>query len=66
MAAQQQRKPDPSKFLDASLVPLEKALLHRADELDKKSGVTDDGTVNWIAVEMAAEFRALAGELHHW
>lgn len=61
-----QRRPEPRKFLDASLVPLERALLARAGELDKKAAVEPTGTVNWIAMEMAAEFRALAEELRYW
>lgn len=61
-----QRRPDPKNHLDASLVPLENALLHRADELDRQ--VQDAKTLDKASMLtwLSAEFRALAEELHHW
>ncbi len=51
-----------NEFLDPSLVPLYKALLVRADDLEKNEGWLgeDQPPGKWLA----AEFRALAGELH--
>jgi hypothetical protein len=53
-----------SEFLDPSLLPVEKALLVRAEVLEAEStrrGPTALLTLNTIA----AEFRKLAEELHH-
>jgi hypothetical protein len=56
------------RFLDASLVPLESALLSRADALEggEEPIVSDTPLAVQIQVAMAAEYRALAEELHHW
>ena len=54
------------RHLDASVVPVERALLHRADELERsvqhKLTLEAASTSTWLA----AEFRALAEELHYW
>lgn len=66
------RKKEPKRFLDASLVPLERALLERADVLaelgsraNDKSSVPVQELYHPYQV-MAMEFRSLAEELHHW
>ena len=77
MAAEPQRKPDPSKYLDASLVPLERALRARADALltvaDDMAGVAPDdpkaeltSITAVITAAIAIQFRQLADELYHW
>jgi len=50
--------------LDASVVPVERALVARAEKLEDQSRKTDGGNVNYLFI--AAEFRALAEELHWW
>lgn len=69
------RRSEPRKFLDASLVPLEHALRARADVLDERATsvreqpqweTTIDGAKSYRDEYTAAEFRALAAELHHW
>lgn len=50
--------------LDASVVPVERALLARAQTLERQSEETDGGNANYLFV--AAEFRSLAAELHYW
>ncbi len=61
------RRKDRKKFLDASLVPMENALLARAEELERSSAEWNQETVprNIYAV-LADQFRKLAEELHHW
>lgn len=56
------RRDEPRKFLDASLVPLEHALLARAQVLDGAPPKALDMRAQWLADEL----RALADELHHW
>ncbi len=65
MATSQQRAEKPRKFLDASLVPLEKALLARADDLTEQASNEFDPFAP-VKQMLAGEFRMLAGELHHW
>lgn len=48
------------EILDASLIPLEKALLARAEALEKFEPLATQASARWLA----AEFRALAEELH--
>ncbi len=72
--AVQQRKEQPKKFLDASLVSLEKALLARADSLEKESdsvsfeieNASYEGTAWFVARRVANEYRLLAEEMHYW
>jgi len=73
------RKDLPSKFLDASLVPLERALVNRAghiateilsqpdtsSSMDDKEAFTRDVTTLVRSV-IAEEFQKLAKELHFW
>jgi hypothetical protein len=53
--------------LDASVVPVERALLARAEELEQ-----EDDPIKFLSAPelmsafVAAEFRALAEELHWW
>jgi hypothetical protein len=60
--------PQPSRrehrrtHLDASVVPVERALLARAAELDTRQQYLEE--IPWAQV--AAEFRRLAEELHWW
>lgn len=69
-----QRRDEPRKFLDASLVPVEHALRARAAvlEVEATEGESqepdDEGALMGCAVKrfVAAEHRALADELHHW
>ena len=59
------RKDLPKKFLDASVVPVEQALLRRAEELEQPVfSITQEKAE--IKAWIAQEFRALAEELHHW
>ena len=54
--------------LDASAVPVERALLHRAERIEAGSGaagcIAVGGGPSPLGVAVAAEFRALAEELH--
>lgn len=59
-----QRRENPA-HLDPPGVRLERALLARADELEKNSP-TDAGIWSQIAAFQAAEWRKLAEELHYW
>ena len=69
-----QRRPEPRKFLDASLVPLERALRARADVLAEQCQAVDDAPdaegptliMATVLAGVAQEFRVLADELHHW
>ena len=60
-----QRRETRKTYLDASVIPVEQALLHRAEVLQQESlrvGPTSLLTLQTIA----DEFRALAAELHWW
>ena len=73
------RKEAPKKFLDASLVPLENALLERARVIaegilaepehykfqNEKESFEQDMRV-FVRSIVADEFQRLARELHHW
>ena len=73
-----QRKEQPKPHLDASLIPLEQALRHRADELANSPQIRirlrqvglnpghADTVGRALAAFVAAEFRAIADELHYW
>lgn len=73
MAAGPQRRENPAQ-LDARLIPVERALLARAAELEQASHVTgspDEYPVEVVIARlvesrMAAEWRKLAEELHYW
>jgi hypothetical protein len=56
------------RHLDASLVPLEHALIQRADMLEGGTEplTSDTPLAVQLQVAMAAEYRALAEELHYW
>lgn len=63
------RRDDRRKHLDAHVVPVERALLARAEALERQtaqSPVTHDMTPGEavILLRVAGEFRALAEELH--
>ena len=77
--AEPQRRAEPRKHLDAHLVPVERALLHRADDLENlalsaagasaatsSAVLAKDGLTAQTARAVAAEFRALAEELRYW
>jgi hypothetical protein len=75
MAAIPPRRPDPLPHLLAHLVPLERALRHRAAEMEQeaaellaKGGYPEAGGDLAAAIGryVAGEFRTLAAELHHW
>jgi hypothetical protein len=63
MVAGPQRRPA-TLHLNAHIVPVERALLERARVLEEQSRNTDGGNGSFLF--LAAEFRALAEELHHW
>ncbi len=54
------RREQPHRFLDASLAPLEQALLARAQFLE------DTARIDHPDLWLAEQFRKLAEELHHW
>lgn len=58
MAAVTPRRDTPKTFLDPELSKLKLALEHRASVLGAKP--------TEMSQMLAAELRALAGELHHW
>ena len=72
----EQRRP----HLDASIVPVERALLARASEIGSHRGVARQAArvhgltaeplvsvlADAVAEIVATEFRTLAEELHHW
>lgn len=73
MTAAPKRRTVRNTHLNAAAVPVEQALLERAAELDNQAeALMDDlGTPTQelgagIRRIMAAEFRALADELHYW
>lgn len=69
MAREPQRRDEP-RHLDAAIVPVERALIARAKVLEATSNQVPGGHPDERCAEvyayMAAEFRALAAELHHW
>ena len=68
MAAEPARRIQPSKFLDASLVPLERALQVRAEVLETEGAASEAAASvgDLIRDALAVELRALAAELHYW
>lgn len=68
MAREPQRR-EQAVPLGAAIVPVERALVARAKAIEE---AYDDGTVRDVSTQadvmraVAAEFRALADELHHW
>lgn len=73
MAPEPQRRQQRKTHLDASVVPVERALIARAGELDKQAEalMSDLGTPTQelgagIRRILASEFRSLAEELHYW
>lgn len=67
MTAGPQRRTVRRKHLDASVVPVERALLGRADALAKTAASDDEEGATMprdIAAAIEGEFRALAEELH--
>jgi hypothetical protein len=75
-----QRRPQRRTHLDASVVPVERALLARAHELssdamqafailgpEREDGTADPARIGPnLKLIVAAEFRLLAEELHYW
>lgn len=68
-----QRRDKPKTHLDASTVPVERALLARAAVLDERAASAPEHPELGIGPDdarllhgVAAEFRALAEELHYW
>lgn len=81
MAAGPPRLPTPAAHVTAHVAPVERALLERARVLEEDPGslggsileaaaATEGASAAWlrtyVANVVAAEFRALAAELHHW
>ena len=62
------RRDKPKAHLDASVVPVERALLARAGVLEAEYIRQDKPTdlQNLVLLHTAQEFRALAEELHYW
>ena len=52
--------------LDASVVPVERALLARAADLDEREKAYAGPPDGFSPADMAIEFRNLADELHYW
>ena len=63
MAREPQRSDQP-KPLGAAIMPVQRALIARAQALEEGSRKTDGGNETYLFV--AVEFRKLAAELHHW
>jgi hypothetical protein len=63
MAAGPQRRTVRLTHLDAHVVPVERALIARAEVLEQRSKELGDGD-DQIYLVIAAEFRAMAEELH--
>ncbi len=59
------RRQEPKKHLDASLVPLERALRERAEQL-YPADTDPTARINIIHYELAQELRKIAEELHYW
>ena len=79
MSAQPQRRATRQDHLDARVVPVERALLARADMLEDDAlnargasaafgspVLTRDEMPHEVASSIATAFRALADELHYW
>ena len=70
MAAGPQRLPEPAAHVTAHVAPVERALLARADAIEAGLAdldqITAQSGIRGIRNAVAAEFRALAKELHHW
>lgn len=75
MAAGPQRAANPAAHVSAHVAPVERALLERARALETRTqavretpdwGLTVEGAQSYSDERIAAEFRALAAELHHW
>jgi hypothetical protein len=73
MVQEQVRRKAKKRFLDASLIPLEKALEERAraiENFDENMAVVTDGSTTDITYQarqfVADQFRALAEELYYW
>lgn len=65
---QPQRREQRRTHLDASVVPVERALLARAGALDESAAAPPEPSPDEVRAEklIADEFRALAEELHYW
>jgi hypothetical protein len=66
---EQQRRTDRKNFLDASVVPVEKALMQRASALRARAELhmpVDPEVEIKAEIMIATEFEALAEELHYW
>jgi len=69
MTAPPQRRTVRRNHLDAATVPVERALIARADALAKAAAADDVERADEardIAAAIEGEFRALADELHYW
>jgi hypothetical protein len=60
------RKEHPHKFLDASLVPLERALHERAEKLTEAGKASTSDMDAFVRLLLANELNAIAEELHFW
>jgi hypothetical protein len=71
MAREPQRSPEP-RPLGAAIVPVERALRARAEDLQARQeygalhGVSEDSTEAMIRAALIVELRALAEELKYW
>lgn len=65
MAAGPQRLPEPAAHVTAHIAPVERALNERARSIEERAEGQHQAVVS-LSKFLAAEFRALAAELHHW
>lgn len=65
MAREPQRAAEP-RHLNAHIVPVERALIARATAIEEKAEAEMSVSLKPALHAVAAEFRALAAELHHW
>lgn len=61
----QARRQSRNTWLNSSIVPVENALLARAEELEKEANKLDNESASSILNILAGEFRDLAEELHY-
>lgn len=66
MTAQPQRRAVRQEHLDARVVPVERALLARAEAVSRQADAEMDVAAVKALNIVAVEFRLLADELHYW
>ena len=66
MAQQPKRREVRRPHLDAAVVPVERALLARAEAIERQEVAKGGDLPSSVGLFLATEFRALAEELHFW